>query len=117
MQQSETGQQGVILNADMLQSLMLSIEAIAVHTGAVRIMLSSLLTDGAGDLDTLNIIERTQRLAVDHVDNVYGALAACKAIPLDRLAQDLSRRLAAIGHTPTEFHPLDPRAQSTRVDA
>ncbi|MBI6944232.1 hypothetical protein JET76_23175 [Pseudomonas putida] len=117
MQQTENGQQGVILSADVLHALTMSMEAIAVHTGAVRLMLSSLITDGAGDPQSLTIIERTQRMAEEQVDNVYGVLAAYKAIPLDRLAQDLSRRVAALTHAPTEFHPLDPRGQSAKVDA
>ena len=113
MQQNDNGQQGVILGADVLHALMQSMDAIAVHTGAVRLMLSSLITDGAGDPQALTIIERTSRLAEEQVDNVYGVLATQKALPFERLAQEISRRLTALTLAPAEPHPLEAHPLAT----
>lgn len=104
MQPTDNGQQGVILGADTLHALIHALDATATHIGAVRLMLSSLMADGAGEISDLMILEKTNRLAGDHVDQAYDVLVNHKALPLERLAQDLQRLLSLAA--PATRHPL-----------
>lgn len=115
MQPSDNGQQGVILGADTLQALLHSLDSINTHVGAIRLMVSSLMSDGAADLRDLMVLEKTNRLAEEHADTAYSVLANHTPAPYMRLAQELARR-QGLAYLSTPSHPLEPVAQPSPTE-
>lgn len=103
MQPTSNGPQGVLLTADMWQALIKSTEAIVYHTGAIRLMLDSVIMEGGSALSSLDIVHKFVRNTEEFANDQLAMVRDQQAIPLARLAKDLERQLPASRNR----HPLE----------